>query len=130
VLAISMRPWATLTPQRDTTRRSSACCALFRRSSHRDSDAYIGRNIVNPASPRGDALTDLDIETDHAIIQVKSGRTDGLSGQIDRSRSATGKPVVAFAPKMRNDRVAFYRRHGYTVFLTIDDLVRFLETQR
>jgi uncharacterized protein YukE len=80
---------------------------------------YIGRNIVNPASPRGDPLTDLDIETHHVIIQVKSGRTDGLSSQIDRSRSATGKPVVGFAPEMRTDRVAFYRRHGYTVFLTM-----------
>jgi hypothetical protein len=44
---------------------------------------YIGRQVVNPASPEGDALTDLDIQTDHVVIQVKSGGSDGLSKQID-----------------------------------------------
>jgi hypothetical protein len=91
---------------------------------------YIGRQVVNPASPEGNALTDLDIQTDHVVIQVKSGGSDGLSKQIDKSTMVTQAPVVAFSPKMSQSRLTWYREHGYTVFRRLPDLLDFLDTQR
>ncbi len=90
---------------------------------------YVGRNVVDPASPRGDPLTDLDIETSRVIIQVKSGGTEGLSRQIDRSRAVSGKPVVGYAPEMTPERAAWYQRHGYAIFFRLDDLLQFIATK-
>ncbi len=56
---------------------------------------------TRPAGPHG---TDLDIETQNAIIQIKSGNGAGLGRQITSSQqpdvNPTGKPVIGFAPDM------------------------------
>jgi hypothetical protein len=64
------------------------------------------------------------------VIQVKSGGSDGISKQIDKSRMVTQTPVVAFAPKMNEARLTWYREHGYTVFRRLSDLLDFLDSQR
>jgi hypothetical protein len=91
---------------------------------------YIGRQVVNPASPDGHVMTDLDIQTDHVVIQVKSGGSDGLSKQIDKSRMVTQAPVVAFVPKMSEARLTWYREHGYVVFRRLPELLDFLDSKR
>jgi hypothetical protein len=52
----------------------------------------------------GLTITDIDIETQNAIIQVKSGTGGGLGRQITSSMrpevNPTGKPVIGYAPRM------------------------------
>jgi uncharacterized protein YukE len=87
---------------------------------------YIDRPIVNHDSPHLDALTDIDIETETAVIQVKSGGTRDLSKQLVKTASVTGKRVLALAPNMTDSRLAWYRDHGYTVARSIEELLHLL----
>jgi hypothetical protein len=74
-----------------------------------------------------DALTDLDIETDTTVIQVKSGRIRGLSTQLIQSKTVTSKPVVAYAPRMDDHDLADYERRGFVVFRDLPHLLGYLE---
>jgi hypothetical protein len=91
---------------------------------------YVGRVILDPLSSQGNALTDLDIETDRFVIQVKSGGTKGFSKQIDKSRTVTGKPVLGFAPEMSDIRLRWYEESGYTVFRGLKDLLAYIKANR
>jgi hypothetical protein len=86
----------------------------------------VGRRIVDPDFKGIKELTDLDIETDRAVIQVKSGAPDGLTRQLADSRTVTGKPVVGFAPEMTDGRYARYVKRGDIVFRDLDDLLAYL----
>ena len=91
---------------------------------------FVNQEIVDPKAARVQALTDLDIVTDRAVIQVKSGRTRGLSAQIDKSRLVTGKTVIAYAPQMDDVTFEKYQRGGYRVFRKLSDLLAFLGGHR
>jgi WXG100 family type VII secretion target len=91
---------------------------------------FIDREIVNPASASVDALTDLDIETDSLVIQIKSGDPRKLSSQLSKSHTVTGKTVVGFAPDMSDATLVAYQRRGYVVFRDITHLIDFVERTR
>ena len=86
----------------------------------------INQRVVDPAASGVQELTDLDIVTANVVIQVKSGRTRGLSSQMDKSRQVTGKMVVAYAPSVTDNEFRRYAREGYTVFRALPDLLEFL----
>jgi hypothetical protein len=90
---------------------------------------YVARKIVDAWRPGLHLLTEIDIETDTAVVQVKAGATRGLARQIDQSRRVTGKPIIALAPRMTDVSLAWYRAKGYTVFRDLDDLLDFLRAQ-
>jgi hypothetical protein len=89
---------------------------------------YVERQVVNRESPTLNALTDVDLETDHVAIQLKSGRTDGLSTQMTKTLLATGKTVVALAPNMDDATLLRYQGQGYVVFRSLESLLDFLRT--
>jgi hypothetical protein len=90
---------------------------------------FVNQRIIDADPSRVQELTDLDVVTEHVVIQVKSGRTRGLSRQMERSRSVTGKAVVGYAPAMDDSDFRRYKRNGYTVFRTLPDLLEFLRGQ-
>jgi hypothetical protein len=90
---------------------------------------YIDRGVVNRDSVHLDALTDIDIETDSAAIQVKSGGTRELSTQMIKTSTVTGKKVIGFAPEMTDARFSWYRSRGYLIVRNLDDLLRALRDE-
>jgi hypothetical protein len=84
--------------------------------------------VIDRESTALNALTDIDLETGTAAIQLKAGRTDGLSTQMEKTRSVTGKTVVALAPKMDDATWQRYQRHGDVVFRNLEDLLEFLRS--
>jgi len=86
----------------------------------------VNQRIVDPEAQDVRELTDLDIVTDEVVIQVKSGETHGLSLQIRKSRSVTGKTVVGYAPAMKDNDFRRYQQEGYTVFRSLPELLGFL----
>jgi uncharacterized protein YukE len=89
---------------------------------------YVDRQVIDRESTALNALTDIDLETGTAAIQLKAGRTDGLSTQMEKTRSVTGKTVVALAPKMDDATWQRYQRHGDVVFRNLEDLLEFLRS--
>jgi hypothetical protein len=89
---------------------------------------YVDRQVINRDSPVLNALTDIDLETDRLVIQVKSGRSDGLSTQMKKSRLVTGKMVVALAPEMNDSTLTRYHREGLLVFRSVDSLLDYLKS--
>lgn len=49
----------------------------------------------------GRIITDLDIELDHVVIQVKSGGGKGLTRQLERTAYVTGKEVIGYCPDVK-----------------------------
>lgn len=71
---------------------------------------FVNQRIIDASAGRVQELTDLDIVTDHVVIQVKSGGTRGLSAQLEKSRLVTSKTVVAYAPEMDDSTYSRYRQ--------------------
>jgi hypothetical protein len=86
----------------------------------------VGRRIIDPSFPGIKELTDLDIETRRAVIQVKSGAPAGLSRQLAASRTVTSKPSIGFAPEMTDGQLARYVTRGDIVFRDMPSLLAFL----
>jgi len=77
--------------------------------------------------PEGGRLTDLDIEFDNLIIQVKSGTGQGLLTQMNKS-ATTGKTVISLTPDIsQSSRVLKdVRAAGFETFTTFDEVLNFL----
>ena len=78
--------------------------------------------------PNGTLLTDMDIELNNVIIQVKSGTGKTLTSQLTRTVSGTTKTVVGYVPYL-NPSSALVRgakAAGFNVFTTLEDLLNFL----
>ena len=80
-----------------------------------------------PAHDAGGVLrTDLDIELDDAVIQVKSGSGKGLGAQVTRTQQTTSKQVIVYGPDLGKHVQAEARRRGALVFTSKDELLRYL----
>jgi hypothetical protein len=91
---------------------------------------YINRNIIDPATHL-DRLTEYDIETDKAVIQVKStADVEGMGKQLLRSASVSDKQVIGYAPLATPGRLAQLRAQGHQVFTDAPRLVTYLNSLR
>ena len=89
---------------------------------------YINREIVNPAD-RLNSLTEYDIETDKAVIQVKSGtKLEGMGTQMTISESVSDKIVIGYAPEALPGRLAQLKSQGHLVFTDSTSLISYLHT--
>lgn len=70
----------------------------------------------------GKLITDFDIELRVAVIQVKSKGKE-LASQLERTASATQKPVVGFGPKLKPHVVREVQRRGGLVAISEDLLL-------
>ena len=59
----------------------------------------------------GSLLTDFDIETQNAVIQVKSAG-NGLADQMARTATGTNKVVIGYGPKLKPSVVKSIERQG------------------
>jgi RHS repeat-associated protein len=73
--------------------------------------------------PDGKMITDLDVHTQNAVIQVKEGNARGIVGQMDRTVAGQGKPVIAYIPDARPGTVRALQRAGHLVTQDLGDLV-------
>lgn len=80
--------------------------------------------IVKDSSGR--IITDFDIETDKAVIQVKSGKGTGMTKQMLVSKTATTKEVIAYGPKLGKHIVQNLRLLGFKVFTNEKELIDYL----
>ncbi|MBC8233850.1 hypothetical protein H8E77_30240 [bacterium] len=65
---------------------------------------YSGHVVVvnkEVTTPDGNLVTEFDIETRNAVIQVKSGGGKGLAKQILRTQTITDKPVIGYGPNLK-----------------------------
>jgi RHS repeat-associated protein len=78
--------------------------------------------------PDGGKMTDLDIEFDDLIIQVKSGVCSGLITQMNKS-ATTGKTVISLTPDIpQNSRILKdVRTAGYETFTTFNEVLNYLD---
>ena len=76
----------------------------------------------------GRLVTDLDIELDDIIIQVKSGSAKGLTTQMLNTFNATGKVVISYTPDIKQSSSVLkgVRAKGFNTFTTMDELLKFL----
>lgn len=74
-----------------------------------------------------DRSTDLDIEFEDLIIQVKVGRAKGLITQMNNS-ATTGKTVISFTPDLPQSSVILknVRAQVFETFTTFDEVLEFL----
>lgn len=61
---------------------------------------------------RGMRVTDLDIELQNSIIQVKSGAGGRLPGQMIRTENAMGVPVIGYGPDLARGLVRHIEMQG------------------
>ena len=66
-------------------------------------------------TPDGNVVTEFDIETQNAVIQVKSGGGKGLAKQISRTQTVTDKPVIGYGPNLKLSVVRQIQREGNLV---------------
>ena len=78
--------------------------------------------------PDGVAYTDLDIELDYVVIQVKSGKANGLTRQMVKTAIYTGKTVISYTPDINQSSAVLkgVRQYGFHTFTTINDILKFL----
>ena len=74
----------------------------------------------------GDMVTDFDIETVNAVIQVKSGRGTGLTKQMKKSAEYTDKEVIAYGPNLGKHVINNVKAEGFKVFTNKQDLINYL----
>ena len=76
----------------------------------------------------GRIITDLDIELDDIVIQVKSGSAKGLTSQMIRTAEATGKKVISYTPDISQASAVLrnVRQNGYKTFTSMDDILEYL----
>ena len=78
--------------------------------------------------PDGTLLTDADINLTDTIIQVKSGSGKGLTSQMMKTATGTGKNVIGYAPDLNPSSalVKGAEKAGYKVFTSWEDLLNYL----
>ena len=78
----------------------------------------------------GALITDLDIELENIVIQVKSGSAKGLTSQMIRTAEATGKIVISYTPDISQSSAVLrgIREKGFDTFTTIEELLDYLAT--
>ncbi|MDV6014773.1 hypothetical protein [Haloechinothrix sp. LS1_15] len=74
----------------------------------------------------GKLVTDMDIRTRNAIVQVKSGTARGIVGQMERTQGSTADPVIAYIPEAKHGTVRELQRRGYLVTQSEEELVEIL----
>ena len=77
----------------------------------------------------GTPITDYDIELDHFIIQVKSGRGTGATRQAIATASSTNKEVIIYLPDVKPSAaiVKGLNQKGFEVFTSFEELVNYLK---
>ena len=77
----------------------------------------------------GKIITDLDIELDNIVIQVKSGSARKLTRQMIVTANATGKTVVSYTPDINQSAAVLrdIREKGYKTFTTTEELLAYLD---
>jgi hypothetical protein len=83
----------------------------------------IGTNIPAYDPTTGRLVTDFDIETRNAVIQVKSGSASGLGSQIVRTERVTSKVVIGYAPDAPLPSLAQWVRQGLLVTTDLPTLL-------
>ena len=78
----------------------------------------------------GRIITDLDIELNNIIIQVKSGGGKGLSTQLQNTANATSKIVVGYGPSIKPSVIKGAQANGFSVFANVDDLFNFIKNYK
>lgn len=86
----------------------------------------VGVNKIVKDPSTGKIITDFDIETDKVVVQVKSGKGTGLTKQMDASKSATTKEVVAYGPKLGKHIIKNLKAKGFKVFTKKQELIDYL----
>jgi len=87
---------------------------------------YLGHVVaVNKevTTPDGNVVTELDIETQNSVIQVKSGGGKGLAKQIQRTQKVTDKPVIGYGPNLKPSVLRQIQREGNLVTTELDVLL-------
>lgn len=74
----------------------------------------------------GSVLTDLDIELDNIVIQVKSGGGKKLTQQLIASEESTGKTAIGYVPKVKPSVLKEANEKGFKVFTNIEDLIEYI----
>ena len=66
---------------------------------------------------------------DGIIIHVKSGSGKGLTTQVEKTASATGKTVVSYTPDINQSAAVLrgVRAKGFETFTDTNELLGFLE---
>ena len=75
----------------------------------------------------GQIITDLDIELDNIVIQVKSGGGKGLTTQLKNTASATGKETIGYVPDAKPSIIKGAETNGFKVFTNLEDLINYLK---
>jgi hypothetical protein len=75
---------------------------------------------------KGRILTDLDIELDKIVIQVKSGGEKGLTTQLTNTANATDKIVIGYGPDIKSSAIKGAQQEGFKVFTNQDDLLKYI----
>ena len=75
----------------------------------------------------GSLWTDLDIELDSIVIQVKAGGGNRLLKQLIASQESTGKISVGYGPKLKPYIIKSVEAQGFKVFTKIEDLLMFIQ---
>jgi len=92
-------------------------------SAHPGSVAGVNVNLTNPNTPNARA-TEADILLRNGtVIQVKSQGYGGLSGQMQRTASATGQRVVGYAPNAPRAAIASGRNTGLEIYTSEAELL-------
>ena len=76
--------------------------------------------------PDGSILTDLDIELDNIVIQVKTGGGKKLTKQLVNSANSTGKIAIGYVPDIKPSVLKEATNNGFKVFTNMDDLIEFI----
>jgi len=75
----------------------------------------------------GRIITDLDIELDNAVIQVKSGGGKGLTTQLINTANATGKEAIGYVPDAKPSIIKGAEANGFKVFTNLNELINYLK---
>ncbi|MBI1924543.1 hypothetical protein HYR99_09860 [Candidatus Poribacteria bacterium] len=63
----------------------------------------------------GNVVAEFDIVTKNAVIEVKSGSGQGLSGQLTKEQQHTDKPVIGYGPDLKPSVVKQAEKDGHLV---------------
>ena len=76
----------------------------------------------------GKIITDLDIDLDDIVIQVKSGSAKGLTAQMLRTAKATGRTVISYTPDIAQSAAVLrnVRQNGFQTFTDMEELLKYL----
>jgi len=86
----------------------------------------VNTHVLMSSGPNAGHLREVDIEVGDLIVQVKGGGARGLTSQIQKTITTTGRPTIGYAPDAPYGMIQNAARQGINIATNMNELLEFV----